>query len=70
MDEQAVLEQKYAPARQAIFTILQSTNTYNLQVVRILIDVFKDIPNVTNHGPILWALMIKSEVSDRYLRVL
>jgi hypothetical protein len=62
MDE-TTLEQKYAAARQAIFTILQSSNQYNPQVVQIMIEIFKDFPELVSQGPVLWALMVKGEVN-------
>jgi hypothetical protein len=67
MDE-LTLEEQYAPCRQTIFTILQSTDSYNPQVVKIMIEVFKDYSSLTSHGPILWALMVKGEVN--YMHVL
>jgi hypothetical protein len=56
------LEQKYTAARQAVFTILQSSNQYNPQVIQIMIEIFKDCPDLVSQGPVLWALMVKGEV--------
>ena len=58
MDEMSFAAQ-FSQARDTIYAILQQTNSYNPDVVGIMIEVFKPYPDLTTHGPILWALMVQ-----------
>jgi hypothetical protein len=58
----AQLEDKFTLSRQTIFNLLQASSAFNPQAVKVFIDVFKDLPDCRQHGPIVWALMIKGEV--------
>lgn len=55
------LESQCKAARETIFLLLQNDG-YQQRVIDILLDVFKNFPDITQHGYVLWALMHKAAV--------
>jgi len=57
--EEVMLEERYVQHREAIFKILEACSNFNQEVLNIFMLVFRDVPDYTHHGPILWGLMVK-----------
>jgi len=56
---EVIYEERYAQPREAIFKILESCSNFNQDVLNVFMHVFREYPDYTHHGPILWAIMVK-----------
>ena len=57
-----VLEERYTAVRDGIFRILSASSDYSAEVAAAFVDVFAPIMEDNDHGPVLWAIMVKTQV--------
>lgn len=62
MDMGYVLEERYTTIRDAIFRILSMSPDYSVEVANAFIEVFAPLMDDGEHGAVLWALMVKTQV--------
>jgi hypothetical protein len=55
-------EDRYANPRANLFQLIQQSSSYNPEIIRIMYECLKDYPDLTQHGSVLWALMVKTQV--------
>lgn len=56
-----VLEERYAVYRDSIFRLLNLSSDYSIDVANMFVEVFSPV-ETTQHGPIFWSLMVKTQV--------
>lgn len=55
-----VLEERYAVYRDSIFRLLNLSSDYSIDVANMFVEVFSPV-ETTQHGPIFWSLMVKTQ---------
>jgi hypothetical protein len=59
-----VLEERYSAVREGIFRILSASSDYSAEVAAAFVEVFAPIVDDADHGPIFWAIMVKTQVHN------
>jgi hypothetical protein len=55
-----VLEERYAGYRDSIFRLLSMTSDFVIEVANMFVEVFAPV-EMSEHGPILWSVMAKTQ---------
>jgi len=58
--EEGLLEERFANARNGLFQALFCAESFNFEILKGFHSIFKEEPDYTKHGPVLWAIMFKS----------
>jgi len=56
-----VLEERYAAMREGVFRLLSVSSDYSADVAAAFVEVFAPLIEDADHGPVLWALMVKTQ---------